>query len=281
MTEWFRRKTAKITTFNKKDIEKGKWQKCTSCGEVLFTGTLIKKYYICSNCNYHLRMPSYLYKELLLDDIIEELGANLTSKDILDFEGQKKYSDQIDNAKKMTGDNDAVKVYVANINDQKCVMNIMNFSFIGGSLGSVVGEKISLGIDYASKNKLPLIIVCSSGGARMQEGAISLMQLAKISTKLAKFSENDGLFISVLTDPTTGGVTASYAMQADIILSEPNALIGFAGARVIKQTIGQNLPEGFQRAEFLLDKGFVDSIVSRNDLKKNIYEIISFFKRDN
>tara|TARA_Y100001970_G_scaffold24967_1_gene29805 strand:- start:337 stop:1017 length:681 start_codon:yes stop_codon:yes gene_type:complete len=226
-------------------------------------------------------MPSYLYKELLLDDIIEELGANLTSKDILDFEGQKKYSDQIDNAKKMTGDNDAVKVYVANINDQKCVMNIMNFSFIGGSLGSVVGEKISLGIDYASKNKLPLIIVCSSGGARMQEGAISLMQLAKISTKLAKFSENDGLFISVLTDPTTGGVTASYAMQADIILSEPNALIGFAGARVIKQTIGQDLPEGFQRAEFLLDKGFVDSIVSRNDLKKNIYEIISFFKRDN
>ena len=281
MTEWFRRKTAKITTFNKKDIEKGKWQKCLNCGEVLFTGTLIKKYYICSNCNYHLRMPSYLYKELLLDDIIEELGANLTSKDILDFEGQKKYSDQIDNAKKMTGDNDAVKVYVANINDQKCVMNIMNFSFIGGSLGSVVGEKISLGIDYASKNKLPLIIVCSSGGARMQEGAISLMQLAKISTKLAKFSENDGLFISVLTDPTTGGVTASYAMQADIILSEPNALIGFACARVIKQTIGQDLPEGFQRAEFLLDKGFVDSIVSRNDLKKNIYEIISFFKRDN
>lgn len=280
MTEWFRRKTAKITTFNKKDIEKGKWQKCTSCGEVLFTGTLIKKYYICSNCNYHLRMPSYLYKDLLLDDVIEELGENLTSKDILSFKGQKKYSDQIVSAKEKTSNNDAIKMYVANINDKKCVMGIMNFSFIGGSLGSVVGEKMVLGIDYAGKNSLPFIVICSSGGARMQEGVVSLMQLAKISTKLAKFSKNEGLFISILTDPTTGGVTASYAMQADIIISEPNALIGFAGARVIKQTIGQDLPKGFQRAEFLLNKGFIDSIIARNDLKNNLYNIINFFKKN-
>ena len=148
-------------------------------------------------------------------------------------------------------------------------------------MGSVVGQKISLGIDYASQNNLPLIIVCSSGGARMQEGVISLMQLAKISTRLAEFSKKKGLFISILTDPTTGGVTASYAMQADIIVSEPNALIGFAGARVIKQTIGQDLPEGFQRAEFLLKKGFIDSIVSRVDMKKSIYEIMKFFKGGN
>ena len=281
MTEWFRRKTAKITTFNKRDIEEGKWQKCANCGEVLFTGTLIKKYYICSNCNYHLRMPSYLYKDLLLDEVIEEIGADLISKDILGFSAQKKYSDQINSAKEITNNNDAIKVYVANLNDQKCVIGIMNFAFIGGSLGSVVGQKISLGIDYASQNNLPLIIVCSSGGARMQEGAISLMQLAKISTRLAEFSKKQGLFISVLTDPTTGGVTASYAMQADVILSEPNALIGFAGARVIKQTIGQDLPEGFQRAEFLLNKGFIDSIISRVDLKKSIYEIVKFFKSDN
>ena len=281
MTEWFRRKTAKITTFNKKDIEEGKWQKCGNCGEVLFSGTLIKKYYICSHCDYHLRMPSYLYKKLLLDDIVDEIGADLISKDILSFTGQKKYSDQIDRAREATNSNDAIKVYVANINDQKCVVGIMNFAFIGGSLGSVVGQKISLGIDYASQNNIPLIIVCSSGGARMQEGAVSLMQLAKISTRLAEFSKKQGLFISVLTDPTTGGVTASYAMQADIILSEPNALIGFAGARVIKQTIGQDLPEGFQRAEFLLNKGFIDSIISRTDLKKKIYEIMQFFKSDN
>ena len=281
MTEWFRRKTAKITTFNKKDIEEGKWQKCGNCGEVLFTGTLIKKYYICSNCNYHLRMPSYLYKNLLLDNIVEELGSDLVSKDILNFSGQKKYSDQIEKARELTSNNDAIRVYVATINDERCVVGIMNFAFIGGSLGSVVGQKISLGIDYASQNKLPLIIVCSSGGARMQEGVISLMQLAKISTRLAEFSKKKGLFISILTDPTTGGVTASYAMQADIIISEPNALIGFAGARVIKQTIGQDLPEGFQRAEFLLKKGFVDSIVSRADMKKSIYSIMKFFKNGN
>ena len=281
MTEWFRRKTAKITTFNKKDIEEGKWQKCSNCGEVLFTGTQIKKYYICSNCNYHLRMPSYLYKNLLLDNVEQEIGADLVSKDILKFSGQKKYSDQIEKARELTSNNDAIRVYVSTINDERCVVGIMNFAFIGGSLGSVVGQKISLGIDYASQNNLPLIIVCSSGGARMQEGVISLMQLAKISTRLAEFSKKKGLFISILTDPTTGGVTASYAMQADIIVSEPNALIGFAGARVIKQTIGQDLPEGFQRAEFLLKKGFIDSIVSRVDMKKSIYEIMKFFKGGN
>ena len=246
MTEWFRRKTAKIKTFDKKDIQEGKWQKCTNCGEVLYTGILEQKFYVCSNCHYHLRMPAYLYRKLLLDeDSCEQIGHNLESVDILNFNAQKKYVDQINKAKEKTKDKDAINIYIGEIFTQKCVLGIMNFSFIGGSLGSVVGQKIVMAIDYAIENNVPLIIVCSSGGARMQEGAISLMQLAKISTKLAQLSDNRGLYISILTDPTTGGVTASYAMQADIIISEPNALIGFAGARVIKQTIGQDLPKGF------------------------------------
>jgi len=282
MTEWFRRKTAKIKTFDKKDIQEGKWQKCTNCGEVLYTGILEQKFYVCSNCHYHLRMPAYLYRKLLLDeDSCEQIGHNLESVDILNFNAQKKYVDQINKAKEKTKDKDAINIYIGEIFTQKCVLGIMNFSFIGGSLGSVVGQKIVMAIDYAIENNVPLIIVCSSGGARMQEGAISLMQLAKISTKLAQLSDNRGLYISILTDPTTGGVTASYAMQADIIISEPNALIGFAGARVIKQTIGQDLPKGFQRAEFLIEKGFIDSILSRSDLKKNISDIISFFKERN
>ena len=277
MTEWFRRKTAKITTFDKKDIAEGRWQKCSNCGEVLYSGILKQKYYICSNCDYHLRMPSSLYTNMILDEGYDEIAKDLKSKDILNFTANKKYKNQIEDAQLKTGDSDAIKIYIGKINGLDCVLAVMNFAFIGGSLGSVVGQKIVLGIDYAIDNNIPLVIVCSSGGARMQEGTVSLMQLAKISTKLAQLSNNKGLFISILTDPTTGGVTASYAMQADIIISEPNALIGFAGARVIKQTIGQDLPEGFQRAEFLLDKGFIDSIIPRYDLKNNLGDVIKFF----
>ncbi|MAV64204.1 MAG: acetyl-CoA carboxylase carboxyl transferase subunit beta [Candidatus Marinimicrobia bacterium] len=278
MTEWYRRKIAKITTFNKKDIEEGKWQKCSNCGEVLYSGILMQKFYVCSHCNFHLRMPSYLYEKLLLDSLeCDQLAEGLKSKNILDFEASKNYTKQIKEAQQKTNEADAVKVYNGAIGGNECVLCIMNFSFIGGSLGSVVGEKIVVGIDYANKNKLPLIIICSSGGARMQEGAISLMQLAKISTKIAQFSKNKGLFISILTDPTTGGVTASYAMQADLIISEPNALIGFAGARVIKQTIGQDLPKGFQRAEFLIKKGFIDAIIPRYELKERLSQMINFF----
>tara|TARA_B100000427_G_scaffold324917_1_gene330881 strand:- start:461 stop:1312 length:852 start_codon:yes stop_codon:yes gene_type:complete len=282
MTEWFRRKTAKIKTFDRKDIQEGKWQKCSNCGEVLYVGILEQKLYTCSNCNYHLRMPSYLYETILLDEgSSKEIASDFESVDILKFNAQKKYVDQIQKAKEKTNSKDAINIYVGNIHNQECVLGVMNFSFIGGSLGSVVGQKIVVAIDYAIDNNVPLIIVCSSGGARMQEGAISLMQLAKISTKLARLSDNKGLYISILTDPTTGGVTASYAMQADIIISEPNALIGFAGARVIKQTIGQDLPKGFQRAEFLIEKGFIDSIIPRANLKNEISDIINFFKEDN
>ena len=282
MTEWFRRKTAKIKTFDRKDIEKGKWQKCSNCGEMLYSGILEKNLYTCSNCNYHLRMPSSMYKRILFDkDTVTEIAEELESVDILDFHAQKEYKKQIQEAKNKTDNKDAINIYCGKINNQDCVLGVMNFSFIGGSLGSVVGQKIVIAIDYAIDNKVPLIIVCSSGGARMQEGAVSLMQLAKISTKLANLSKKEGLYISILTDPTTGGVTASFAMQADIIISEPNALIGFAGARVIKQTIGQDLPEGFQRAEFLINKGFIDSIVPRNDLKENLSNLIKFFNGNN
>jgi len=282
MTEWFRRKTAKIKTFDRKDIEEGKWQKCSNCGEMLYSGILEQNLYTCSNCNYHLRMPSILYKKILFDDgSVNEIATDLESVDILNFHAQKEYKKQIQEAKKKTDNKDAINIYTGEINNQKCILGVMNFSFIGGSLGSVVGQKIVVAIEYAIENKVPLIIVCSSGGARMQEGAISLMQLAKISTKLADLSNKGGIYISILTDPTTGGVTASYAMQADIIISEPNALIGFAGARVIKQTIGQDLPEGFQRAEFLIEKGFIDSIIPRIELKENLSNIIKFFNGSN
>ena len=197
------------------------------------------------------------------------------SKDFLAFKANKAYKDQIIAAKAKTGEQDAIQIYKGKMNGNDVMMGIMNFQFIGGSMGSVVGEAVSRSLVMAGEKKIPLILICSSGGARMQEGAISLMQLAKTSTQLAKFSKNGGLFIPVLTDPTTGGVTASYGMLGDVILAEPGALIGFAGPRVIKQTIGQDLPKGFQRSEFLLEKGFIDHIVHRIDMKGKISTLIS------
>ena len=196
-------------------------------------------------------------------------------KDFLKFKAVKKYTDQLHTAKSKTGEMDAIKVYNGTLNGKTVILAIMNFRFIGGSMGSVVGESVSRAIQKAGELKVPFLLVCASGGARMQEGAISLMQLAKTSTQLAKFAKNGGLFIPILTDPTTGGVTASYGMLGDIILAEPGALIGFAGPRVIKQTIGQDLPKGFQRSEFLLEKGFIDHIVSRSEMKEKISTLIS------
>jgi acetyl-CoA carboxylase carboxyl transferase subunit beta len=214
--------------------------------------------------------------DLLLDSGSEKhLFQNLESEDFLKFKAGKKYHQQIVTAKTKTGEKNAIKVYDGKINGESVVLAIMNFQFIGGSMGSVVGEAVSRAIQKAAELKVPLLLVCASGGARMQEGAISLMQLAKTSTKLAKFAKNGGLYIPILTDPTTGGVTASYGMLGDIILAEPGALIGFAGPRVIKQTIGQDLPKGFQRSEFLLEKGFIDHIVSRSEMKEKISTLIS------
>ena len=252
------------------------WDKCPSCNEILYRPELEKNLSVCHHCNHHFRVTPQVYVDLLLDSGSEtHLFQNLESEDFLKFKAGKKYHQQIVTAKTKTGEKNAIKVYDGKINGESVVLAIMNFQFIGGSMGSVVGEAVSRAIQKAAELKVPLLLVCASGGARMQEGAISLMQLAKTSTKLAKFAKNGGLYIPILTDPTTGGVTASYGMLGDIILAEPGALIGFAGPRVIKQTIGQDLPKGFQRSEFLLEKGFIDHIVSRSEMKEKISTLIS------
>ena len=273
---WFKRKDKKIKDSEKKSIPDGLWDKCPSCNEILYRPELEKNLSVCHHCNHHFRVTPQVYVDLLLDSGSEtHLFQNLESEDFLKFKAGKKYYQQIVAAKKNTGEKDAIKVYDGQINGESVILGIMNFQFIGGSMGSVVGEAVSRAIQKAAELKVPLLLVCASGGARMQEGAISLMQLAKTSTKLAKFAKNGGLYIPILTDPTTGGVTASYGMLGDIILAEPGALIGFAGPRVIKQTIGQDLPKGFQRSEFLLDKGFIDHIVSRSEMKEKISTLIS------
>ena len=276
---WFRRKDKNINSPEKKEIPDGLWEKCPSCEEVLYRPEVDKNLSVCHHCNYHFRVDSELYLKLLMDDnSYDELFNNIESKDFLEFSAKKKYSDQIIDAKNKTGDKNAIKVFKGKMNGNNIVLGIMNFKFIAGSMGSAVGEIISRSIEVARRDKIPFILVCASGGARMQEGAISLMQLAKISTKLARFSKLGGLYIPILTDPTTGGVTASYGMLGDIIIAEPGALIGFAGARVIKQTIGQDLPKGFQRSEFLLKKGFIDKVLHRKDMKLNLSNIISILK---
>ena len=273
---WFKRKDKKIKDSEKKSIPDGLWDKCPSCNEIIYRPELEKNLSVCHHCNHHFRVTPQVYVDLLLDSGSETyLFQNLESEDFLKFKAGKKYHQQIVTAQKNTGEKDAIKVYDGKINGEPVILGIMNFQFIGGSMGSVVGEAVSRAIQKAAELKVPLLLVCASGGARMQEGAISLMQLAKTSTKLAKFAKNGGLYIPILTDPTTGGVTASYGMLGDIILAEPGALIGFAGPRVIKQTIGQDLPKGFQRSEFLLDKGFIDHIVSRSEMKEKISTLIS------
>jgi len=283
MSDWFRRSSKNITTFNKRDTEEGAWIKCPSCRIVIYKDVLKDNYFVCHECNYHFRVSSEEYIKLLVDDNkFTEFGENIISSDPLDFNITKDYKTQIKDSIKKTNKNDAITTILAKINNNDVVLGVMDFSFIGGSMGSVVGEKISQAILKAEENKLPLIIITSSGGARMQEGAFSLMQLAKTCTKLSRFSKKGGLYIVVITDPTTGGITASIAMLGDVILAEPNALVCFAGPRVIKQTIGQDLPEGFQKSEFLLDKGFIDQIVDRKKLKETLTLLLELFvKKEN
>ncbi len=272
---WFKRKENKISEKGKKDIPSGLWVKCPTCQEILYQPELDKNHSVCRHCGHHFRVSPELYKLLLLDSgSFQEQFSALQPADPLKFKAGKKYTDQIVSAKEKSGHEEAINCYSGKINGNSVVLGVMNFKFIGGSMGSVVGEKVSRAIEMARNKKTPFILVCASGGARMQEGALSLMQLAKTSAKLARFQDEGGLYIPVLTDPTTGGVTASYGMLGDIILAEPGALIGFAGPRVIKQTIGEDLPEGFQRAEFLLQKGFVDHIVPRENLKSVLSNII-------
>jgi len=273
---WFKRKDKNLKDSEKKAIPDGLWDKCPSCNEIIYRPELEKKLSVCHHCNHHFRVSPRLYVELLLDKGTSTRHfQDIVPQDFLGFNANKAYKDQIIEAINKTGENDAVNVYDGNINDHQVILGVMNFKFIGGSMGSVVGEIVSRALVLAGEKNVPFILVCSSGGARMQEGAISLMQLAKTSTRLARFSNDGGLFIPILTDPTTGGVTASYGMLGDVILAEPGALIGFAGPRVIKQTIGQDLPEGFQRSEFLLEKGFIDCIVNRNSMKEKLSTLIS------
>lgn len=276
---WFKRKERKIKDEEKKSIPDGLWDKCPSCNEIIYRPELEKNLSVCHHCDHHFRVKANLYVDILLDSgTVKSHFENLSSKDFLNFKGDKYYKDQILSAKLKAGKNDAITVYEGKINGQDVILSVMDFKFIGGSMGSVVGEAVSRSLVLAGDNKFPFILICSSGGARMQEGAVSLMQLAKTSSQLAKFSKNKGLFIPILTDPTTGGVTASYGMLGDVILAEPGALIGFAGPRVIKQTIGQDLPKGFQRSEFLLEKGFIDHIVDRKNMKEKISTIISLLR---
>lgn len=273
---WFKRAKEGLKPQAKKEMP-NLWLKCTGCEEIIYKKELEKNYYVCSKCHFHFRIKSSEYIEILLDNgEFEEFNKNITSEDFLKFKAQKKYSDQIKNAVKKTNYNEAIRTGFGKIFGRSVVLCIMDFSFIGGSMGSVVGEKVARAVDRALQHKIPLIIVSASGGARMMEGAISLMQMAKTSARLAKLSDAGLLYISILTDPTTGGVTASYAMLGDVILAEPGALIGFAGPRVIKQTIGQDLPDGFQRSEFQLKHGFVDAVVSRHEMKEKLNEILIF-----
>ncbi|HTP11992.1 MAG TPA: acetyl-CoA carboxylase, carboxyltransferase subunit beta [Bacteroidota bacterium] len=273
---WFRRSKENISSNGqKKDIPDGMWTKCPECNEIIHKKQLEQNLYTCFKCSYHFRIGSKEYFKLLLDDgSFKEMDRKLRSVDPLGFVDSKKYSVRLDETIKKTGLYDAVRTGAGTINKIPVVIACMDFGFIGGSMGSVVGEKIARAIDFAIKQKHPLIIISSSGGARMMEGALSLMQLAKTSAKLAQLSDAGVPYISVMTDPTTGGVTASFAMLGDVNVAEPVALIGFAGPRVIKQTIGKDLPKGFQRSEFLMDKGFVDLIIHRKDMKEQLTKIL-------
>jgi acetyl-CoA carboxylase carboxyl transferase subunit beta len=274
---WFKRSKENISPDSqKKDLPDGLWEKCPSCGEIIHKKQLESNLWTCVKCSHHFRIGSGEYIDILLDKgTFKEMDKRMRSADPLGFEDTKKYTSRIQETIKKLDLNDAVKTGAGKMNGMDVAFGCMDFKFIGGSMGSVVGEKIARLVDRAYKNKIPLVIVSASGGARMMEGAFSLMQMAKTSSRLARLAEAKIPYISVLTDPTTGGTTASYAMLGDIHIAEPHALIGFAGPRVIKQTIGKDLPAGFQRSEFLLEQGFVDIISSRKDLKNNIFNILT------
>ena len=268
---WFKRTNKNINTKTeeKKDIPAGLWYK-TPTGKVIETKELAENMYVSPEDDYHVHNGSKEYFEILFDGKFKEIGINVAPVDFLKFQDQKKYSDRLKDAQNKTKLKDAIRVGYGKSHGKYLVIACMDFKFIGGSMGSVVGEKISMSIDYAIKRKCPLIVISKSGGARMMESATSLMQMAKTSARLNDLSEAGLPYISLCTDPTTGGTTASFAMLGDINIAEPKALIAFAGPRVVKDTTGEDLPEGFQKSEFLLEKGFLDFITHRKDLKKKV-----------
>ena len=273
---WFRRtqKGIQTATEDKKDVPKGLWYKSPT-GKIVDAEQLEKNFYVSPEDGYHVRIGSNEYFKILFDDNkYTELDKNLSSRDPLEFEDTKKYTDRLEDAQKKTGLKDAVRTAVGKSKGKELVVACMDFSFIGGSMGSVVGEKISRAADHALEHKIPLMVISKSGGARMMEAALSLMQLAKTSAKLAQLADAGIPYISLCTDPTTGGTTASFAMLGDINIAEPGALIGFAGPRVVKDTTGKDLPEDFQTSEFLKEHGFLDFITKRSELKNKVNQYI-------
>jgi len=274
--EWFRRKPQPPPT-ERKEIPDGLWTKCNSCGEIIYVRELEKSLWVCRKCSYHFRIRPEDYMSLLLDEgSFQEYDAGLVSLDPLGFRDSKKYPDRIADARRKTTKNDAVICGTASIDKRQVSFAVMDFSFIGGSMGSVVGEKIARTIERAIDRRIPLIIISCSGGARMQEGILSLLQMAKTSALLARLAETKTAYVSILTNPTTAGVMASYASLGDVIIAEPGALLGFAGRRVIEQTIGQKLPEDFQTSEFFMNHGFLDKIVPRPELRTTVSLLLDY-----
>lgn len=278
---WYNRIAKGITTRTKekKETKEGLWHKCSSCKKIRPAQDHENNFYVCIDCGYHDRIGSKEYFSIIFDNgEFTELHAELSPADPLHFSDTKKYTDRIADSQQKTGLNDALRTAAGKVHGKDFVVSCMDFSFIGGSMGAVVGEKISLAIDYCIRHKTPFMIISKSGGARMMESAFSLMQLAKTSAKLTLLADAKIPYISFMTDPTTGGVTASYAMLGDLHIAEPGALIGFAGPRVIKETIKKDLPKGFQTSEFLLEHGFLDLIVPRNELKAKLSQLLDYFK---
>lgn len=273
---WFRKLLPKIKTVTKKDVPEGVWSKCPACVAVLYRVELERNLNVCPKCNYHMRLNARKRLGLLLDhEGQEELGAQIEPKDRLKFKDSKKYKERIQQAQKETGETEALVVIRGTLSGHPIVVACFEFGFIGGSMSAGVGERFVLAAQRALQEKIPFICFSASGGARMQEGVLSLFQMAKTSAILARLKSSGVPFISVLTDPTMGGVSASLAMLGDIIIAEPGALIGFSGPRVIEQTIRQTLPEGFQRSEFLLEHGAIDMIVSRVKMKEKLLSLLS------
>ncbi|HEX2166655.1 MAG TPA: acetyl-CoA carboxylase, carboxyltransferase subunit beta [Longimicrobiales bacterium] len=271
---WFRKPKQKLSAGERRDLPSDVFDKCPRCGEILYRARLEQNMFVCPACGFHNRISAEDYIRLFIDDEYEEHSADLRSGDPLDFVDLKPYPQRLVAAEKKAGGGDAVRAVSGELDTIPVCLAVMDFAFIGGSMGSVVGEKIARLARFALAERRPLIIVSASGGARMMEGILSLMQMAKTSVALAQLHEAGIPYVSVLTDPTTGGVTASYAMLGDVNLAEPNALIGFAGPRVIEQTIKQELPEGFQRSEFLLEHGMIDFIVDRREMKYEVARVL-------
>ncbi len=280
MVTWFRRRSSRPERSDRRKVAvpEGLWIKCNNCAEIVYSKEIDRNLKVCPKCDYHFRISARERIDLLVDPgTFREFDSGIHSEDPLQFKDSQKYRDRVKTARKKTGLNDAVVSGVCTLDGVKVVLSVFDFFFMGGSMGSVVGEKITRAVEKAVEERCGLVVISSSGGARMQEGALSLMQMAKTSAALARMRRERLPFISVLTDPTTGGVTASFAMLGDVNLAEPRALIGFAGPRVIEQTIRQALPEGFQRSEFVLEHGMIDRIVNRKELKKTIVNLLRAF----